>query len=47
MLSQQYKGYLTVVAGFMIMVFNGSSNMVGNIAPYILSYYPKCTVIDS
>ena len=29
------RGYRTVAAGFILMFYNGSTFMVGNIAPYI------------
>lgn len=38
------KGYLTVLAGFILMIFNGSSFMVGNIAEYIQSYFPDASL---
>ena len=32
-------GYMTVVGGFILMFYNGSSFCVGNIDPYIFSYF--------
>ena len=40
-LSHQTYGYLTVISGFLWMLFCGSAFMIGNIAPYISSYYKE------
>ena len=32
-------GYMTVAGGFILMFYNGSSFCVGNIDPYIFSYF--------
>ena len=34
-------GYLTIFAGFFMMIYEGSIFMIGNIAPYVQSYYPE------
>lgn len=36
-------GYLTVVGGFVLMFYNGSTFCVGNIDPYIFSYFQDCS----
>ena len=38
-LSIKAKGVLTVLAGFLLMMVNGSTFMIGNAVPYILSYF--------
>lgn len=37
------KGILTLISGFLWMLYVGSHFMVGNISPYINSYFPEAT----
>jgi hypothetical protein len=46
-MSARSKGILTVVAGFIWMMYLGSQFLVANIAPYIESYFPECSKADS
>ena len=41
------RGVLTVIAGFVLMFYNGSVFFVGNIEPYVFSYYPKATISEA
>lgn len=43
LLSMRVKGYLTLFSGFLWMLYLGSYFMVGNIAPYIGSYFEEAT----
>jgi hypothetical protein len=43
---ETFKKYSTVLGGFVLMLFNGSTFIIGNISPYIWSYYPECTFVD-
>jgi len=43
---ETFQKYSTVLGGFVLMLYNGSSFMIGNISPYIWSYYPECTFVD-
>ena len=36
-------GYMTVIGGFILMFYNGSTFCVGNIDPYIFSYFKDCS----
>lgn len=36
-------GYMTVIGGFILMFYNGSTFCVGNIGPYIFSYFKDCS----
>ena len=40
-------GVLTVFAGFILMFYNGSVFFVGNVEPYIYSFYPKSTISEA
>ena len=42
-----YKGYLTVLAGFTLMLYSGSVFILGNFAPFVQSYYPNATLSDT
>ena len=41
------RGILTVLAGFILMFYNGSVFFVGNIEPYIYSFYEKSTISEA
>ena len=43
---ETFKKYSTVLGGFVLMLYNGSTFIIGNISPYIWSYYPECTFVD-
>ena len=43
---ETFKKFSTVLGGFILMLFNGSSFIIGNISPYIWSYYPECTFVE-
>lgn len=43
-MKQQNKGYRTVLAGFILMLFSGSSFIMGNFAPFVQSYFSEATI---
>ena len=47
MCTNKAKGYSTLFAGSILMMYNGSAFIIGNISPYIWSYFPDCTKKDS
>ena len=42
-----YKGYLTVLAGFTLMLYSGSVFILGNFAPFVQSYFAEATLRDT
>ena len=45
--SQRIRGYLNTLSGFIWMLFVGSHFMIGNIAPYIQSYFQDSNLAES
>ena len=43
MFAFKMKGFLTLLSGFLWMLYVGSHFMVGNISPYINSYFKDAT----
>ena len=36
---ERFKAFSTIIGGFILMLFSGSIYTLGNISPYITSYY--------